>query len=141
MAFVPFMAALLPSVMHIYRPDVSDRVPVLPEVIVVPANLPWHPETSAPWGGALIAVCLVLAAVALVAIAGHAFQRRDVPCRDRNAGAEFVIKAESLTITQGCWGGFESYGIWGTIVGSPMHPTPNGRSAGRIQLDWSLCQW
>jgi hypothetical protein len=76
-AFVPFMAAMLPGVVYMYRPDAYDHVPVRPEIVVVPVNLLWRPEIAERWG-ALIALGLVLVSLALVALAAHLFQRRDL---------------------------------------------------------------
>jgi hypothetical protein len=77
-AFVPFMLAMLPGVVYLYRPDAYDAVPALPSLLVFPANLLWHDDGVARWSP-LIVLALFLAILALVAVAGRRLASRDVP--------------------------------------------------------------
>jgi hypothetical protein len=74
-AFVPFMAAMLPGIVYMYRPDFYPAG--LPDYMAFPANLLWHPEVAIRFGTP-ISVALLLAATALVAIAGRLLERRDI---------------------------------------------------------------
>ena len=76
-AFVPLYAALLPSMIYLYRPDVFAEAPALRDVIVFPMNLVWYPEFAARWGWPLAVLMLGFAAL-LVVLAGLQIERRDV---------------------------------------------------------------
>jgi hypothetical protein len=74
-AFVPFMAAMLPGIVFMYRPDFYPAG--LPDYTAFPANLLWHPEVAVRFG-IPISIALLLAATGLVAIAGHLLERRNI---------------------------------------------------------------
>jgi ABC-type Na+ efflux pump permease subunit len=75
-AFVPFMVVMMPGVAFIYRPDVYDAAPLLPHLLVLPANLLWHDDVVTR-GGPVIVLALLVATLALVALAGARLARRD----------------------------------------------------------------
>jgi hypothetical protein len=77
-AFVPFMVVMLPGVAFIYRPDVYDAVPLLPHLLVLPANLLWHDDVVTRWG-AIIVLVLLAATLGLVVLAGERLAGRDAP--------------------------------------------------------------
>jgi ABC-2 family transporter protein len=77
-AFVPFMVVMMPGVAFIYRPDVYDAVPILPHLLLLPANLLWHDDAVTRWGP-LVVLALLVATLALVALAGERLARRDAP--------------------------------------------------------------
>jgi hypothetical protein len=77
-AFVPFMLAMLPGVVYLYRPDVYDAAPALADVLVFPANLLWHDAVMTHWSPIIVLV-LALATLVLVALAGRCLAQRDVP--------------------------------------------------------------
>jgi hypothetical protein len=76
-AFVPFMAAMLPGIVYMYRPDFYAAAPGIADVIVFPANLLWYPEVATAWG-LPIAGAFGLVAAAVTALAGRALQAKDI---------------------------------------------------------------
>jgi hypothetical protein len=74
-AFVPFMAAMLPGIVYMYRPDFYPAG--LPDYTAFPANLLWHPDFAARFG-LPIALALALAASVVVAIAGRLLERKNI---------------------------------------------------------------
>jgi ABC-type transport system involved in multi-copper enzyme maturation permease subunit len=76
-AFVPFMAAMLPGIVFMYRPDFFAAISGLADYIAFPANLLWHPDVAARFG-VPISLTLALAAGGLIAIAGRVLERKDI---------------------------------------------------------------
>jgi hypothetical protein len=76
-AFVPLYAALLPSMIYLYRPDVLAGAPALRDVIVFPLNLVWYSDFAGRWGWPLAGLMLGFAAL-LVVLAGLQIERRDI---------------------------------------------------------------
>jgi hypothetical protein len=90
-AFVPFMAAMLPGIVFMYRPDFFDLVPGLADYIAFPANLLWHPDFAARFG-LPIALALALAATVVVATAGGLLDRKDIACRGPQLGGQAGVR-------------------------------------------------
>jgi hypothetical protein len=74
-AFVPSLAAFIPGMVYVYRPDVY--TPLVRDVLVFPANLVWYPDVGVRWGPP-IALAMVAVALGLAALAGWRVERRDV---------------------------------------------------------------
>jgi ABC-type transport system involved in multi-copper enzyme maturation permease subunit len=76
-AFILFMAVMLPGVVYIYRPDFYAFWPGLTDLIVFPANLLWHSAETRRFAPLAVFIFLLISLV-LVALAGHRLQQRDI---------------------------------------------------------------